>query len=202
MSRERGLSWQAALLLPLAAGFFGALLSFAVSSANAGDTASTAAIGPSPAPAEPTLLFIPSIGVNASVQSVGLSKTGSGDIGIPSNFTDVAWYDRGPIPGSPGIAIIDGHLDGRTVPEAVFYHLGDLSAGESIYVRDTLGVLRQFTVTRSERLAYDADTSTLFESAGTPQLVLITCAGDWIADRHEYTDRIVVFATLAHPDKS
>ncbi|MDB5237298.1 MAG: Peptidase [Parcubacteria group bacterium] len=216
MSKEHGLPWQAALLLPFAAGFIGASVSIALSSGakaiessggSGGTTAtstvvSAAAIVPSrpaaPATDQPTRLIIPAIGVNAAVQSVGLSKTGNGAIGIPSNFTDVAWYNRGPAPGEPGIAIIDGHLDGRTVPEAVFYHLGDLAKGDSIYVRDRLGVEQRFVVTSRQQLAYDADPSMLFAQSATSQIALITCAGDWNADKHEYTDRIVVFATLAN----
>jgi len=207
MSREYALSWQAALVLPFAAGFFGATLSFVVSSANEGEKPVTAAIAAAPVGTdtgaatstldEPAYLIIPAIGVNAVVQSIGLSKTGNGDIGIPSNFTDAAWYNRGPMPGSPGIAIIDGHLDGRYIQEAVFYHLGDLTAGESIYVKDRSGVLRRFVVIGNERLPYDADTRMLFVNSGMPRLVLITCAGDWLPDKHEYTDRILVSATLA-----
>lgn len=209
MSTERSLSWQVALLLPLAAGFLGMSLSIAVRSAHAGEeVATTTAAVPTPlrnvsgtataiTVSEPMRLIIPSIGLNALVESTGLSKTGSGDIGIPSNFVDVAWYKQSPRPGDPGIAIIDGHLDGRYVPQAVFYNLNELSKGESIYVKDRQGILRQFIVTKSETLPSNADTSALFASSGTPQLVLITCAGDWIPDSHQYTDRVVVFATLA-----
>ncbi len=222
----RSLSWQLALLLPFAAGFIGAFISISVSS-NAAALARAAKGSDVPAPTsnatsttpasvtsshlapvsvpkrgratnEPSRLIIPSIGVDAVVQSVGLSKTGSGDIGIPSNFTDVAWYNKGPVPGEPGIAIIDGHLDGRTVPEAVFYHLADLPIGESIYVKDRAGVQQRFVVTGRQVLPNEADTSGLFARTDIPQLVLITCAGDWLPEKHEYTDRVIVFATLAN----
>jgi sortase (surface protein transpeptidase) len=221
MNAARSLPWQAALALPLAAGFFGASLSILASggahamagSTSAGMQAATAAAAPEQAPApyaptvndrtatnEPARLIIPSFGLSAAVQSVGLSQTGNGAIGTPDNATDVAWYDRGPIPGSPGIAIIDGHLDTRTVPEAVFYHLGDLSAGQSVYVIDRAGVQQRFVVTSRQQLAYDADPSMLFAPSNTAQLALITCAGDWMPDKHEYTDRIVVLATLANQE--
>src|SRR4051812_9478797 len=128
MNRERSLSWQAALMLPVAAGFLGTSLSLAVHSASAGEQriSTTTAVSAVPQSqknptrsgtatmmtvGKPARLLIPSIGVNAAVESVGLSKTGSGDIGIPSNFVDVAWYNRSPRPGDSGISIIDGHLD-------------------------------------------------------------------------------------------
>jgi sortase (surface protein transpeptidase) len=217
MNKERSLSWQAALFLPFAAGFFGALVSITVSSnahALSSGSSSTEVLAVTTTVASkptvsvqtddaaavnnPARLIIPSLNINAAVQSVGLARTGTGAIGTPDNATDVAWYNRGPIPGSPGIAIIDGHLDTRTVPEAVFYHLGDLAVGESIYVQDHAGVQQRFVVTSRQQLPYDADTSALFKNTGTPQLVLITCAGDWLPDKDEYTDRIVVFATLAN----
>jgi len=192
------LSWQTALLLPFAAGFLGASLSLFVSNTAVGEQATlpTGSGAALPASAKPVHLAIPAIGVNASIQTVGLSKTGSGDIGIPSNFTDVAWYNGSPAPGNPGIAIIDGHLDGRYAPQAVFYHLGELDLGQSIYVTDSAGTMREFVVTERELIGSKADTSALFASSNTPQLALITCAGDWLPDKHQYTDRIVVFATL------
>jgi LPXTG-site transpeptidase (sortase) family protein len=232
MNPERGLSLRAAILLPIAVGFFGTLVSIAISSightaANVNASSATesprgevalvanvtsithvstaapvANTGPvsnvstATASDKPVRLSIPSIGVNAAIQSVGFSKTNASDIGTPSNFVDVAWYNHSPIPGSPGIAIIDGHLDGRYVPKGVFYRLRDLTKGESVYVKDGLGVTRQFIVTYTDSLASGADTSMLFQNSGTPQLVLITCTGDWQPDKHEYTHRVVVFAAL------
>src|SRR3989338_6359653 len=97
----------------------------------------TEAFAPAPAgngssytvPGAPARLRIPAIGVDAAVQSVGLSWKGTGDMGIPTNFTDVAWYNGGPAPGAPGSAVINGHLDGKEVPQAVFYNLGKLKPG-------------------------------------------------------------------------
>lgn len=212
MNEGRSLSWQAAFALPLAAGFIGTLLSVSLSSgmrAMASNDAGPAIATTTPvavahsstsatAANQPARLIIPAIGVRATVQSVGLSKTGNGTIGIPSNFTDAAWYNGSPIPGDPGTAIIDGHLDGRYVQKGVFYDLGKLTLGDSIYVEDRAGVRQRFIVTGRQQLASNADTSMLFANTSVRQLALITCAGDWLADKHQYSDRIVVFATLAN----
>lgn len=218
MNRERTLPWQTALLLPFIAGFIGTTVSIAISSnahalTNGSSTSEGANIAATTRSAatptvsvqtidatdahNPARLSIPSIGINAAVQSVGLAGTGTGAIGTPNNATSVAWYNRGPVPGSSGIAIIDGHLDTHIVPEAVFYHLGDLKEGDSVYVTDQAGVQQRFVVTSRQQLPYNADTSMLFAPSDTPQLALITCAGDWLPDQHQYTDRVVVFATLA-----
>src|SRR3989344_1777855 len=85
-------------------------------------------------PAMPARLIVKAIGVDADVQSVGLSWKGDGNMGIPTNFTDVAWYNQGPRPGMPGIAVIDGHVDGKDVQKAVFYDLDKLKPGDAVEV--------------------------------------------------------------------
>ena len=194
---KKFLSWQAAVLLPFLAGFIGMTASLAlrgnVQAAptqkvhdGAGATVLT--------PAEPSRLIIPEIGINASVQSVGLAWQGNGDMGIPTNFTDVAWYNRGPVPGAKGTAVIDGHLDGRNVPRAVFYRLDELKPGDPVYVKERNGKVVQFVVTGSKRYAYNADTAPIFTTSGQGSyLNLITCAGDWLPSEKSYNERVVVF---------
>src|SRR4051812_23415107 len=60
------------------------------------------------AEATPFRLRIPAINVDAKIQSVGLGK--SGNMAVPSNYTDAAWYRDGPAPGQLGSAVIDGHV--------------------------------------------------------------------------------------------
>ena len=133
-----------------------------------------------------------------SLESVGLFWNGDGDMGIPSNFTDVAWYNGGPRPGAPGNAVIDGHLDGRNVREAVFYKLGDLVPGDLVDVVDQNGTTWQFQVVRLATYPYDtSSTADIFSSSGTGEdLNLITCAGDWLKSQNSYNQRIVVFTRL------
>lgn len=148
-------------------------------------------------PSLPARLIIPAIGVNAVVQSVGLSWKGDGTMGIPGNFTDVAWYNQGPRPGMPGIAVINGHLDGKDIPQAVFYDLDKLKPGDLIEVVDQKGMALQFQVVMSEVYEYDAPTTDIF--LGNPskaRLNLITCAGDWNREHKVYEKRIVVTAEL------
>jgi len=150
------------------------------------------------APSKPVRLIIPAIGVNANIQSVGLAWQNNGEMGIPTNFTDVGWYNQGPRPGAPGSAVIDGHLDGKNVPEAVFYHLGDLKPGDLVEVVDAGGKTLQFRVTSTKLYDYNAPTTDIFSSNDTKEhLNLITCAGDWIPTQKLYNQRVVVFTELA-----
>ena len=203
-------SLRLALALPVAAGFVGMSVSLALGShavtANdaigsipvATETAVVAvATTPYVAPTEPVRLVIPTINVNATIQRVGLSWRNNGDMGVPTNFTDVGWYNNGPFPGALGNAVIDGHLDGKYVPEAVFFRLGDLQLGDIVEVIDSSGVLRKFKVTSSELYEFNASTEDIFAgNTATAQLRLITCAGDWDDSSHSYNKRIVVTAAL------
>jgi sortase (surface protein transpeptidase) len=211
-------SWRLAILLCLGAGLFAVVISvlFQVRSeaikgvladspssatavlAEATTTSPAVSLGSSyDVPGKPVRLIIPAIGVNANVQSVGLFWNGDGDMSIPTNFTDVAWYNGGPRPGMPGNAVIDGHLDGRNVKEAVFYKLGDLQPGDMVEVVDAAGKMWDFKVMRLEDYAYTATTTDIFSGDNSAaRLNLITCAGDWITSENGYNERVVVFTQL------
>lgn len=146
----------------------------------------------------PVRLVIPRIGVDAPVKPVGVNA--AGNLGVPSDAVHVAWYKYGPRPGAPGTAVIDGHLDTKGVPQAVFYDLNKLSPGDSIEVETADGRTLTFKVTATKTFAYDASDAqikSLFASSGTaPGLNLITCAGDWMPGQKMYNERFAVFAKL------
>src|SRR5262245_47294337 len=87
--------------------------------------------------AAPDRLIIPSIGVDAHVKAVGVDA--KGDMATPGNATDVAWYKEGPYPGRAGSAVISGHLNTKTVPQAVFYDLDRLKPGDEMRLRTAAG---------------------------------------------------------------
>lgn len=129
------------------------------------------------------------------MQQVGLDDTGA--VGVPSNYTDVAWYKDSARPGNPGNAVIDGHLDSKTGP-AVFYRLGDLQPGDEVFVTTADGVELRFVVTALETYATaDAPTFSVFGPATNPRLNLITCDGTFNHDVHQYDQRLLVRTMLA-----
>lgn len=140
-------------------------------------------------------LRIPSIAVNAVVQSVGLTPQGS--IGIPTNYTDVAWFTGSPRPGSVGNAIMSGHRDTRFFAPGVFRHLTDLKIGDDVYVDGSDGKTVHFRVV--EKKTYTEDTDRLAEITGETNrtlLNLITCEGIWNQLVRRYDKRLVVFTEL------
>lgn len=144
----------------------------------------------------PARLEIPAIRINATVQRVGI--TAKGNMGTPSNFTDVAWYKYGTVPGHTGSAVIDGHVDNGLGLNGVFKHLDQVQAGDDIYVLDASGRTLHFVVDRTAEYPYkEVPTNEIFASSSVPNLVLITCGGAWVESDKTYDHRLVVFATLA-----
>lgn len=154
------------------------------------------------APALPVQLIIPAIGVDAAVQYVGLDPSGSGEMDVPSNFTDVGWYQHGVRPGMSGSAVIAGHYNGKAIPEAVFYDLERLDVGDEVIVLDADGAEEVFRVVNIATFDYDAPTTDVFMGAGEKKrLNLITCGGEWLAEKNVYDERTVVFTELVTEDE-
>jgi sortase (surface protein transpeptidase) len=132
-------------------------------------------------PNTPTRLLIPSIDVDANVQRVGIGK--SGNMAVPSNFTDVAWYRYGPTPGQPGSAVIDGHVDNGFGLDAVFKHIAELTSGDDIYIVKKDNTRVHFVIQSIQTYAADeVPLDLLFNRTDQARLNLITCAGTWIRD--------------------
>jgi sortase (surface protein transpeptidase) len=149
--------------------------------------------------AAPARLAIPSLGVDAAVERVATDATGA--MAVPADYRDAGWYSPGVVPGDPGDAVIDGHLDwavaGRDVP-AVFRRLASLRPGDELDVTTQDGEMLTFSVVASTRVPADADAGAygLFDPAGPPRVTLVTCAGEWSAAQARYLERLAVTAEL------
>ncbi len=147
--------------------------------------------------ANPVRLLIPSIGVNASVETVGILN--NGDLATPTHspWEDVGWFVSGPQPGEPGSAVIDGHLDRPGGYPAVFWNLRYIQAGATVTVITANGKTLSFRVTLVALYPpQSAPIQEIFGNASGTYLNLITCAGDWIASQNQTTLRLVVYTTL------
>lgn len=154
---------------------------------------------PSPTPpppvGAPTRLRIPAIGVDASVESVGLTADGAMD--VPKDYANVAWYNLGPKPGAAGNAVIDGHVDSKTGP-AVFWDLRKLRPGDEVFVLGSDGIERRFVVTAMQVYKRDvAPLERIFGAAPGTHLNLITCDGVFDRTRKEYDSNLIVYTDYA-----
>jgi sortase A len=144
---------------------------------------------------DPAHLSIPSLAIDASVQNVGIAK--SGNMAVPTNYTDVGWYKYGPGPGEPGNMVFDGHVDNGFSLPGVFKKLNTITKGSDIFIETGKGVKYHYTVTEVSLYPYKSvPTQKIFTKSGEPGLVLITCDGAWIQGEKTYNTRLVVYATL------
>lgn len=143
----------------------------------------------------PQRLEIPSVGIDASVEDVGISARGA--MSVPRLYQDVGWYRYGAEPGENGNAVIDGHVDNGFGLAGVFKHLAEVQAGDEIVVTTATGERVRFEVDEVATYNYsEVETSRIFDEKGPPRLVLITCEGVWVPEEKTYDHRLVVYASL------
>lgn len=143
--------------------------------------------------AKPSRLIIEKIGVDTSIEHVGLAVDGRMD--VPKEDMNVAWYQLGSIPGAKGSAVLAGHFDNPTGGPAIFFRLNELKAGDSIKVVAEDNTITEFTVTNIQ--VYKDATfpiDLVFNPNTESMLNLITCDGTFDTTAKNYSDRLVVFS--------
>ena len=146
-----------------------------------------------PAPATGRLR-LPAAGIDARIEPVLVDA--QGNMAVPSRPDLVGWYARGPAPGSPGDAMLDGHLD-TAAGSAVFGNLSRAAPGNHLTVEWGDGRSYEFVIESVHLYGYDAHPAGLFATDGPPRLSLVTCAGPWDSRLGTYRQRLVVDARLA-----
>ncbi|CAM5316307.1 class F sortase [Streptomyces spiroverticillatus] len=152
------------------------------------------AVAPLPA-SEPVRLRIPQIRVDTPVMRLGLDAAGGLDVPPEGNPNIAGWYRDGTPPGTPGTAVVAGHVDTAEGP-AVFYRLGALHKGHTVEVLRKDGRTAVFTIDAIE--VYDAadfPDSKVYGKAARPELRVITCGGGFVEGKG-YRGNVVVFAHL------
>lgn len=142
-------------------------------------------------------LIIPTIGINAPIEPVGVLA--DGDLAVPTQkpWDGVGWYRYGPYPGDQGSAVIDGHLDRPGGAPAVFWKLRNLHSGDIVMVVNPGEKLLQFRVLKMKYYAPDAaPLHAIFDNKTGTFLNLITCAGHWIPSQHQTTLRLIIYTVL------
>jgi hypothetical protein len=212
-SPRRGRHWRtAAAAAALLAGAGATTLTFALNSASTPPPLPTAAqsgtltlTAPPDAAAaaqplamtssKPVTVSIPSIGVDAAIDNLGLNADGT--VQVPSHPMDAGWYNGSAAPGQLGAAVLLGHVDFKATGPAVFYQLGALKPGSAVTITREDGTTATFTVTAVREFPKNAfPTAEVYQaSSDAAQLRLITC-GSWDSNQSAYTGNTVAFATL------
>lgn len=142
----------------------------------------------------PVRLRIPSINVDAVIETMGLTAEGAMD--VPRNTIEVGWYQFGPNPGEMGNAVISGHFDGREGKIGVFNNLDKLKQGDKLYVLNEQGTTTTFVVRKTSTYSPGFADEVFVSHDTTSHLNLVTCNGAWNSVQKSYNRRLVVFADV------
>jgi sortase (surface protein transpeptidase) len=164
-----------------------------------GHAARTAAQQPKQTPietvAEPTRLRIPTLGVDAPLDPVGLEADGGME--IPEDVERVGWYEPGVAPGEEGSAVLSGHVDSRTQGPGVLFELRSIDVDDEVVIETAEGEQRWRVVGRTRYGKQALPVDELFSWEGPPRLVIITCGGDFDPEAGAYEENVVVHAVPA-----
>ncbi|MGW7351575.1 class F sortase [Streptomyces sp. NPDC054784] len=152
--------------------------------------------GKEPPGSPPTSIRVPSLGIAQGLSRLRVQQ--GGQLDVPEDPSRIGWWSDGPRPGDPGAAVVVGHVDSATGP-AVFHGLSSLRPGNRIAIRRDDGSDVVFTVRALRQ--YEKDSlpgNRVFATTGPPALRLITCGGTYDREQGEYSDNLVVYATLTH----
>ena len=142
----------------------------------------------------PVELRIPAMDLAVSLSALGLNPNGTAQ--VPTNAGEPGWFRKGVSPGQVGSAVILGHVDSTEGP-AVFYRLRFLQRGDRVTVRLADGVIAHFAV--SAVATYPNEhfpARKVYGSHGFSGLQLVTCGGEYDAERDGYQSNVVVYTTL------
>lgn len=173
----------------------GSLAAFDLTAFRAGHGSGNLAGGvpdvPSAGPAfSPARIAIPAIGIDASIESIGID---GGVMGVPSNPWNVGWYSG--LGGPGGNTVMAAHKDWASIGPVVFYSLGTLGTGNEIYLYDGDGNAATYIVYEAFTVGAYADAGSIIGDQGGDTLTLITCGGDFSGGMYDL--RVIVRASRA-----
>jgi sortase (surface protein transpeptidase) len=146
---------------------------------------------------EPVHIDIPNVGIHAAVVPVGDDLTGA--MGVPTDPDTVGWYAPGVGTGTPGNALLDGHVDwgGRL---RAFGWLKLVQPGDTIQISNADGQVFWYSVQWIQLFdAANAPVDDIFAETPDSELTLITCGGEFDHAIHMYLSRWVVRAVQINP---
>ena len=144
---------------------------------------------------EPKRISVPTLGIDGYIQKVGVDQ--HKQVAVPSNVHMAGWFTESAKPGSAGLSIIDGHVDGRE-SDGIFKQLAKSKKDDVFEVELGDGTLHRFTVITVVTVDTKDAASVLFsQNPGVKsQLNLITCGGTFDTKTKSYDKRVIVSAQL------
>lgn len=153
-----------------------------------------ASLQPVRAAVPPVRVQIPSSGVDVPVQPVGIEPDGL--LELPEDITVAGWYKYGSDPlSNAGSTLIAAHLD--SLPQGIgpFVALKSLTPGTEVLVSTADGGQSRYQVSSVQNIGKtQLPLGELFDRAGSPRVVLVTCGGPWSDEIGNYTENVIVIA--------
>jgi hypothetical protein len=144
----------------------------------------------------PVGLVIPAIGLDES-RLVLLGRNRDGTLEVPADYSVAGWFTGSPPPGTPGPAVIAGHVDSKSGP-GVLFRLRWLRIHDVIIVRMSDSTRVRFTVDAVRDYPKSGfPTELVYGPVPGAALRLITCGGGFDRAAGSYRDNIVVYASLS-----
>jgi hypothetical protein len=145
-------------------------------------------------PVPPVRVAVPAAAIDVTVAPVGVLS--NGEMELPEDTKVAGWYRFGPDPASStGSTILASHVDSRKYGLGSFSRLKDIPIGTPVSVTTSDGAVHDYEIDSSTRVSKDEiPLDTIFDRAGAPRLVLITCGGQFDYETGHYLDNILVTA--------
>jgi LPXTG-site transpeptidase (sortase) family protein len=143
--------------------------------------------------APPTRLVVAGTSIDVSVVAVGMGA--GNEMEIPDSVDRAGWYRHGPAPGDEtGTAVIAAHVDTLS-GLAPFSELRQLRPNTRITVERAGAETLTYRVSGVGLMNKDEfDAAAVFRRDGKPLLKLVTCGGEWLDARQDYSHNVVVTA--------
>ena len=126
--------------------------------------------------------------------TVGLADNAA--MALPANPAVAAWYRYGAGPASPaGATVVAAHVDSLAYAIGPFARLADAPAGTEIVLETADGGAHRYAVASVDSVEKPSvPWASVFDRAGQPRLVLVTCGGEFDYDARRYLSNVIVTA--------
>lgn len=127
------------------------------------------------------------------VPIVPVGVEGDGQLELPA-VDQVGWYRFGARPGEAGTVVLAAHVAYSGTP-GVFARIGELAAGDRVLLESEAGTFSEWEVTSQALYAKsELPVDELFRTAGSSELILVTCGGAIDPEHGNYGENVVVRA--------
>jgi sortase A len=140
----------------------------------------------------PRNIKINKINLNAPILSVGAADDGTQM--VPDDNATTSWWKYGAKPGEKGSAVIAGHYKVEDGTPGVFFRLNEVVVGDVLSVFDEMGIEQKFEVVdRKVFSVAEFPTGEIYENADTRRVNLVTCTGEYLKEKNDYSHRLVLY---------